>query len=166
MSRVSQIKKRKRPTWDEYFLEIIDVISRRGTCDRGYAATVIVKDKRILTTGYVGAPPGLPHCDEVGHELREVNDNGTNSKHCIRTTHSEQNAIVQAAKFGISIDGSTLYTIMEPCYDCAKIIISAGIKRVVCKKKYHRAERTRDIFKQAGVRLDVMTNQTMKYKDM
>jgi len=128
----------KRPSWDDYFMEITRTVARRSTCDRGRSGALIVKNKRILTTGYVGAPAGLPHCDEVGHQLREVlHEDGTRSKHCLRTVHAEQNAIVQAARFGISIEGATIYCTMTPCYTCAKMIINAGIKRVVCEKDYH-----------------------------
>lgn len=156
--------KLKRPSWDEYFMELALVVGKRGTCDRGFAGTVIVKDKRVISTGYVGAPVGLPHCDEVGHELSEVlNPDGTTSKHCIRTTHSEQNAIIQAARFGMAIDGATLYTKMEPCYVCAKMIINAGIKRVVAQMKYHGAKPTRDIFKKAGVKLEVLIDEEVEY---
>lgn len=156
----------KRIGWDEYFLELTEVVAKRATCDRGKSGAVIVKDKRVLSTGYVGAPTGLPHCDEVGHQMREViNEDGTKSRHCIRTTHAEQNAIAQAARYGISINGATLYCKMEPCYTCAKIIINSGIKRVICKKRYHAAQLTREIFKKAGIKLEVKENKLEKYKD-
>jgi dCMP deaminase len=156
-----------RPSWDEYFLYIMEAVSSRGTCDRGFAACVVVKNKRILSTGYAGAPSGLPHCDEVGHEMHEVIDiDGTHSMHCIRTVHAEQNAIAQAARFGIPLDGSTIYVNMEPCYTCAKILINAGIVRVVCKKRYHAAERTREIFKEAGIELVVMEDEMETYEKM
>lgn len=153
-----------RPNWDEYFMSIVHQVSRRSTCDRGKMGAVIVKDKRLLSTGYAGSPMGLPHCDEVGHEMHTVtNPDGTSSQHCIRTAHGEQNAIVQAARFGISIDGSTLYQKMEPCYSCAKMIINAGIKRVVCEKRYHGAKQSREILKKAGVKLDVLYEELEKY---
>lgn len=153
-----------RPSWDEYFIEMAKLVGTRGTCDRGHAGTVITKDNRVLTTGYAGAPSGLPHCDEVGHEIHEVTTaDGTKSKHCIRTTHSEQNAIVQAARIGVSIEGGTLYTKFEPCYICAKMIVNSGIKRVVCVKRYHAAERSREIFKQAGISLEVIMNEEEEY---
>jgi len=162
-----EIEKRIRPSWDEYFLQIMDVVGRRSTCDRGFAAAVIVKDKQILTTGYSGSPAGLPHCDEVGHDLHEVkHPDGSVTTHCLRTTHSEQNAICQAAKFGISINGATLYTRYEPCYACAKMIINTGIIRVVCIRKYHGASVTRKIFKEAGVKFDVLTNELETYDNM
>jgi len=154
----------RRPDWDEYFLGIMRQVGRRGTCDRGKSGAVIVKDKRLLSTGYVGSPIGIPHCDEVGHEIHTVtNPDGTTSQHCIRTAHAEQNAIVQAARFGIAIDGATIYCKMEPCYACAKMIINAGIKRVVCEKKYHAAQQSREIFKKAGVKLDVLYDEVERY---
>jgi dCMP deaminase len=125
---------------------------------------VIVKDRRIMTTGYVGAPAGLPHCDEVGHDMRKVFDEkGNVSQHCVRTLHAEQNAIIQAAKFGIALDGSTLYCKMTPCRTCAMMIINSGIKRVVCEKHYHADKETIELFKLAGVKLDVMSNTVEKY---
>lgn len=154
-----------RPCWDEYFLEITKTIATRATCDRGRSGCIIVKNKRILTTGYVGSPDGTKHCDEVGHLMKEViNEDGTRSKHCVRTTHAEQNAIVQAARYGIPIEDSTLYCKMEPCHVCAKIIINAGIKRVVCEKRYHAAQLTRKLFKEAGVKLEVFCDETEKYE--
>ena len=119
-----------RPDWDEYFLGIIQEVAKRATCDRGKAGCIIVKDKRILATGYVGSPVGQPHCDESGHMMRDVvSPDGSISKHCIRTIHAEQNAICQAARFGIPLEGSTLYCKMEPCFTCAKMIVNCGIKR-------------------------------------
>ena len=158
--------KHRRPSWDEYFMKIAKVVGERGTCDRGRAGAVIVKDKRIIATGYVGAPMGLPHCDEVGHLLCDtINPDGKKSKHCIRTAHAEQNAIVQAALHGVSTNGATMYVSFEPCFTCAKMIINAGIKRVVCEKKYHAAELTRKFFKQAGVKLVVLKKEVEKYPD-
>ena len=157
----------KRPPWDEYFMEICKTVGSRATCDRGKAGAVIVKNKRILSTGYVGSPVGLPHCQEVGHEfIQRINEDGTVSKHCIRTSHAEANAIVQAARHGISIDGSTLYCKMAPCYDCAKLIINAGIKRVVAEMDYHGSTNSKRIFKQAGVKLEIMHNIITKYANM
>src|SRR5665647_360915 len=106
----------QRPTWDEYFMEIAHTISQRATCDRGRSGCVIARDKQILVTGYVGAPTGLAHCDEVGHQMKKmVHEDGSITQHCVRTVHAEQNAITQAAKQGIAIAGSTLYCKMTPC---------------------------------------------------
>lgn len=160
-----------RPSWDEYFLNIAREVGSRGTCDRGKSGCVVVKDKHILVTGYVGSPRGLPHCDEEGHllsvaEYSQKNEDGSVSKHCIRTTHAEQNAICQAAKLGVPLDGATMYTKMVPCFVCAKMIINAGIKRVVAEKKYHADDNTIEFFKQAGVKLDILDHKVEKYDDM
>lgn len=155
-----------RPSWDEYFLKLIEVIGSRGTCDRGYAGAVIVKNKRILATGYVGAPVGLPSCDEVGHEIQTItNEDGIQSRHCIRTAHAEQNAINNAARVGVAIEGGTLYCKMTPCYKCAQSIINSGIVRVVALKDYHGGVRTKDIFKQADIEFEVLGPMEI-YKDM
>lgn len=157
---------RKRPSWDVYFLGVTREVAKRATCDRGRSGCVIVKDKRILATGYVGSPSGLSHCDEGGHMLRDViAPDGSMSKHCIRTIHAEQNAICQAAKFGIPLDGSTLYCTMEPCFTCAKMIVNCGINRVVSEKRYHAAGETRDLFKKAKVKSEVLSSEVARYKD-
>lgn len=155
-----------RPTWDEYFLEMVDLIGSRATCDRGRSGCVIVRDNRMLVSGYVGAPAGVEHCDEAGHEMSSViHSDGESSSHCIRTTHAEQNALVNAARDGIAVKGATLYCRMEPCYTCAKLIINAGITRVVARKMYHRAQRSRDIFAAAGVELVVWQDVEEEYPD-
>jgi dCMP deaminase len=156
----------ERPSWDEYFLQMAELVGSRGTCDRGRAGTVITKNKRILSTGYVGSPVGLPHCDQVGHEMHTVtNEDGTVSKHCVRTAHCEQNAIANAARSGVALEGSTLYSKMVPCYICAKIIINAGIVRIVAIKDYHASKRSKDIFKTAGIELVIINNEVESYKD-
>lgn len=153
-----------RPDWDRYFLDLCEAVSKRATCDRGRNGCVIVKDKRILTTGYVGSPSGLPHCDDVGHDLRKVlDDNGNVSQHCVRTIHAEQNALIQAAKFGIPLDGGTLYCKMVPCRVCAMLIINAGIRRVIAEKRYHADNDAIELFKQAGVELAVMDEKVEEY---
>jgi dCMP deaminase len=168
MTEDKQVKESyRRPSWDEYFMSIAELVGSRATCDRGRSGCVIVRDKRILTTGYVGAPAGVAHCDEVGHELSTVlNDDGTQSLHCVRTTHAEQNAIAQAARVGVSLDGATVYCHMTPCYICAKIVINAGIKRVVALKDYHRGGRSKEIFKDAGVEYELLNNELEVYDNM
>jgi dCMP deaminase len=156
-----------RPSWDEYFIKITEMVGSRGSCDRGRVGCVITRDKRIISTGYVGSPIGLPHCDEVGHELHTVTHaDGTTSKHCIRTAHAEQNAICEAARIGISLNGGTLYTKMTPCYICAKMIINTGIKRVVCAQDYHAGTRSKEIFQEAGVEFVLLSDNMTTYKDM
>lgn len=155
----------KRPSWDEYFLGIMDAVAKRATCDRGRSGSVIARDKRIVATGYVGAPAGTKHCDEAGHEFAEmIDENGKKSQHCIRTTHAEQNAIVHAARFGSSLEGSTLYCQMTPCYACAKMILNAGITRVVARKDYHAGARTKEVFLEAGITFELMENETQAYE--
>jgi dCMP deaminase len=157
----------KRPSWDEYFIGIMDAVSKRATCDRGKSGCVVAKDKHILVTGYVGSPVGIPHCDEIGHQLKKtIHEDGTISQHCVRTAHSEQNAICQAAKLGIALNGATLYCKMTPCYTCAKMIINSGIKRVVCEKGYHQGKESEDIFKQAGILLEILDDEVEKYENM
>ena len=147
-------------------MEIARAVAKRATCDRGRSGCVIARDKQILVTGYVGSPKGLPHCDEVGHQMKTVtHEDGTQSQHCMRTTHAEQNAIVQAAKLGVAINGGTLYCIMTPCSTCAKIIINAGIERVVCEKKYHQGKETEEMLSQAGVKLDYFDDTIEAYEN-
>ena len=154
----------KRPSWDEYFLEIIDTVAKRASCDRGRSGCVIVKDNRILATGYVGAPAGVMSCDDAGHEMHTViHADGTQTQHCIRTAHNEQNAIVHAARTGVALLGGTMYCHMTPCYACAKMIINSGIVRVVAKKDYHAGERSKEIFKEAGVKYELINNEVEKY---
>ena len=141
-------------------------VAKRATCDRGRAGCLIVKDKRIMATGYVGSPPGLPHCDEEGHLLRKIIDEDDNVRqHCVRTTHAEQNAICQAARYGIALAGATLYCKMEPCRVCAMLIISVGIRRVVAHRRYHAAQDTREMFRQAGIELAVLEDAVEEYSD-
>jgi len=154
-----------RPTWDDYFIEVANAISKRATCDRGRSGCVIARDRRILVTGYVGSPAGLPHCDEVGHLFKKtVHEDGHVSQHCVRTVHAEQNAICQAAKNGISIDKATLYCRMTPCITCAMLIINCGIVRVVCEKRYHSAEDSEKMFEEAGIKLDYISTEVQQYE--
>lgn len=138
----------ERPAWDDYFMAIVRIVATRGTCDRLRAGAVLVKKNRIISTGFNGSPPGLPHCDgEEGHLLEEG--------HCVRTIHGEHNAILQAAAVGgISTDGATMYSKFNPCIHCAKYVIAAGIKRVVVGKMY-RGEQALEYLKSAGVQVDM-----------
>ncbi|HCC50142.1 MAG: cell division protein DedD [Candidatus Jacksonbacteria bacterium RIFOXYC2_FULL_44_29] len=157
-------EKQLRPSWDEYFMEVARAVGKRATCDRGRSGCVIARDKQILVTGYVGAPAGLPHCDELGHQMKTTtHEDGRQTQHCVRSTHAEQNAIVQAAKIGVAIAGGTLYCKMTPCFTCAKMIINAGIKRVVCENRYHDGADTDSMFRSAGVRLDYFDDSILRY---
>lgn len=157
-------EKTTRPSWDEYFSQLAVMIGTRGTCDRGHCGAIITKDRRIVSTGYAGSPVGCRHCDEIGHELHLVtHEDGSETKHCIRTTHAEQNAICQAARFGIALEGGTIYVKMSPCYACAKMIINAGIKRVVCNQDYQASKRSKEIFKEAGVEFVLLDDTVVSY---
>lgn len=125
-----------RPSWDEYFMDIAELVRTRSTCLRRKVGAVVVRDNRILTTGYNGAPPGAKHCDEVGC-LREKMGIPSGERHELcRALHGEQNAVIQAAKYGISIEGATIYTTTYPCVICTKILISSGIRKIVFKEGY------------------------------
>jgi dCMP deaminase len=155
-----------RPSWDEYFIKLVDEVAKRATCDRGKSGCVIVKDKRILCTGYVGSPPGFPHCDEAGHILKRItDDDGTERQHCVRTIHAEQNAICQAARYGIALQGTTLYCTMEPCRVCTMLIISVGISKVVAKRKYHAAAESRTLLHEAKIPLVVLEDSIEEYEN-
>jgi len=155
-----------RPSWDEYFIDLVVQVAKRATCDRGRSGCIIVRDKRIICTGYVGSPSGMAHCDQVGHLLKKViDDDGSERMHCVRTIHAEQNAICQAARHGVSLSGSTLYCTMEPCRTCAMLIASTGISRVIAGKRYHAAQDTREILQQAGIELAIMSDEVMRYRD-
>jgi len=119
-----------RPDWDSYFMKIANAVSERSTCDRALVGCVLVLDKRILTTGFNGSPTGQPHCDEVGHLMVE--------DHCVRTIHAETNAIIQAALHGVSTKGSTCYVTHFPCMNCAKVLVNAGITRLVYGVSYRK----------------------------
>lgn len=118
-----------RPDWDDYFMTMAYMVAERSTCDRISAGAVLVRDNRVIATGYNGAPADMEHCDDVGHLMRE--------NHCIRTLHGEENTLLQAAKLGIVTEDTTIYTTYSPCYHCAKKLIAAGIKRIVAGKIYH-----------------------------
>lgn len=153
-----------RPSWDDYFFNIANSVSKRATCDRGKSGCVIVKNKQILVTGFVGSPAGFGHCDDIGHQIRRLtHEDGHTTEHCMRTIHAEQNAICQAAKIGVSIEDATIYTRMTPCRTCAMLLINCGIKRVVCERKYHAGEDSEMMFKEAGVVLEYKHSGFQEY---
>jgi dCMP deaminase len=137
-----------RPHLDDYFMQIAAVVARRSTCLRNQVGAVLVRDKRILSTGYNGAPAGLQHCDEVGC-AREGVASGTRHELC-RAVHAEQNAIIQAALHGVSIEGATLYCTHQPCILCAKMMINARIQKVVFQESYPD-ETALQFLEQAGI---------------
>lgn len=141
-----------RPSWDEYFMSIVEQVMTRSTCLRRHVGAVIVKDKRILATGYNGAPSGCHHCDETGC-LRDKLGIPSGQRHELcRGIHAEQNAIVQAAYAGVSLNGSTIYVTTQPCVVCAKMIINAGIEKIVFKGDYPD-ELAMDMLKEADIRV-------------
>lgn len=138
-------KKNSRPSWDEYFLQIADLVSSRATCPRLQVGAILVKDRKIISTGYCGAPKGIADCYDVGCLMK--------GGHCVRTVHAELNTIIQAAYHGISTESSTLYVNWLPCYNCTKALINAGIKRIVYRKIYRPDPETKKLLKQAKVKL-------------
>lgn len=164
-TKKTQISVYKRPSWDDYFLEVARAISKRGTCNRGRSGCVIVKDNQILAAGYVASPRGFPHCDDVGHQIKKTtHEDGTTSQHCVRTVHAEQNALIQAAKNGVSVNGATVYCKMTPCRVCTMLFVNAGIKRVYCERKYHAGKESEKMFKKAKIKIEYKFNITQKYK--
>ena len=143
----------ERPTWDEYFMEVASVVAKRATCLRRSVGAVVVKDKRILATGYNGAPTGLAHCAVVGCLRDKLGIPSGQRVEICRGLHAEQNALIQAARYGISLDGSTVYTTLEPCVTCAKMLVNAGIKRVVYEIQYVD-QLSRDIFAEANMQVE------------
>lgn len=143
-----------RPNWDEYFMEMAELTAKRSTCLRRQVGAVIVKDKHIVATGYNGAPSGLSHCDERGGCLRQQLGVPSGERHELcRALHAEQNAIIQAAALGNSINGATIYVTNQPCVICAKMIINAGISKIIVKDGYPD-EMAKEILAEAG--LDVV----------
>ena len=135
---------KRRADWHTYFMRIAQVVATRSTCDRKHVGAVIVRDKTILSTGYNGSIRGLPHCDEVGHLM----ENG----HCVRTVHAEANAIVQAARNGVRIEGAEIYVTASPCWNCFKLLANAGIRRIYYGE-FYRDERILDFARQLGIEL-------------
>lgn len=143
-----------RPSWDEYFMKLANDVATRTTCLRRGVGCVIVKDNRILATGYNGVPSGLRHCCETGC-LREKLGVPSGQRHEIcRGLHAEQNAIIQAAKYGINIQGSKIYVNTQPCIVCAKMIINAGIEEIIYQNPYDD-ELARDLLQESGIKMRV-----------
>lgn len=142
----------QRPSWDEYFQTITRDVSERSTCLRRHVGAIIVKDRRILATGYNGAPTGLEHCLTTGC-LREQLGIPSGQKHELcRGAHAEQNAVIQAARYGVPIDGATVYCTNQPCIVCAKILINAGICKIVYENSYPD-ELSEKMIAEAGIEL-------------
>ena len=156
-----------RMSREEYYLEVLEAVRKRSTCDRGMSGAILVKDGRIIATGYVGAPAGMSHCDEAGHviEFRSSEESGRSprfgveSKHCIRTVHAELNAILQCAFFGVKAQGATMYCAMTPCFECAKAIVNVGIKEVIAVHPYQAQDRTIALFGHRKIPLTILSRE-------
>ena len=133
-----------RASWDEYFMSIAQVVATRSTCPRKYVGAVLVRNRTILSTGYNGSIRGMPHCSDVGHMMED--------NHCVATIHAEANAIIQAARNGVMIEGATNYVTASPCWQCFKQLANAGVTRI-CYGEFYRDERIFDIAKKIGVEL-------------
>ena len=134
----------RRQSWDEYFMNIARQVASRSTCDRKHVGAVIVRDRTILSTGYNGSIRGLDHCDEAGHLMEDG--------HCVRTVHAEANAIVQAARHGIRLEGGTIYVTASPCWSCFRLVANCGIHRT-CFGEFYRDERIFTFAEQLGMEL-------------
>jgi dCMP deaminase len=139
-----------RVDWHTYFMNIARQAATRSTCDRKHVGAVIVRDKTILSTGYNGSIRGMPHCDDVGHLME--------NEHCVATVHAEANAIIQAAKNGVRIEGAELYTTASPCWNCFKLIANAGIVSVYYGE-FYRDQRSLEIAGQLGIELIDLRDQ-------
>ncbi|MBK7977084.1 MAG: dCMP deaminase family protein [Deltaproteobacteria bacterium] len=142
--RATGAEPRRRASWDRYFMNIAVQVATRATCDRKHVGAVIERERMILSTGYNGSIRGMPHCDEVGHMM--------DSGHCVATIHAEANAIIQAARNGVGIEGATFYTTASPCWNCFKLIANAGVKRI-CFAEFYRDERIFEVAKRLGIEL-------------
>lgn len=142
----------KRPSWDEYFLDVAKLVSKRSTCLRRSVGAVLVKEKRILATGYNGAPAGLKHCVDVGCIRQKLRIPSGERHELCRALHAEQNALIQASLYGISVKGSILYSTCQPCLICVKMLINAGIKEIVIANGYPD-KMALDFLKQAGIKI-------------
>src|SRR5512141_2354885 len=145
-----------RASWNEYFMKIAEQVATRSTCDRKHIGAVIVRDKTILSSGYNGSLRGSPHCDDAGHDM----ENG----HCVRTVHAEANAVAQAAKNGVAINGSEIYVTASPCLSCFKLVANAGI-RTVFYREFYRDERITDYAREADIQLVYMGAEKLKMED-
>ncbi len=133
-----------RVSWEEYFMNIAKQVATRSTCDRKHVGAVIARDRIILSTGYNGSIRGMPHCDEMGHMM----ENG----HCVATIHAEANAVLQAAKNGVRIDGAEVYITASPCWQCFKMLANAGSRKIYYGE-FYRDERIFEVAKKIGVEL-------------
>ncbi|MBV6489787.1 MAG: dCMP deaminase family protein [Fimbriimonadaceae bacterium] len=154
----------ERPSWDEYFMQIAHLVKTRATCPRRQVGAVIVRERRILATGYNGAPRGLQHCPEGGPE-HDWPRGCMKAGHCIRSLHAEQNALLQAAMIGIACQGATMYVTCQPCNTCAKMIINAGIERVIYEGDYPD-DFSLELFRESKLQVHVFSEGQLKDVDL
>lgn len=144
-----------RASWDRYFMDLAQVVSSRGTCDRKKVGAALVRGKRVVATGYNGALPGLPHCDEVGHDLiQTLGPDGKPAPNCVRTVHAEANAVSQAARYGVALEGATAYVNTYPCWPCFRLLATAGIVRVVYSDAYRLDARVEEAARALGIKVE------------
>ena len=154
---------RRRPGWDEYFMKFAEMTAERSTCLRRQVGAVIVKDKHVIATGYNGAPRGIAHCEELGGCLREQLGVPSGERHELcRALHAEQNAIIQAATLGQSIEDGTIYITHQPCVICAKMIINAGIKKIIVREGYPD-QLSVDMLAEAGLKIVMLEDEVHDY---
>jgi dCMP deaminase len=166
-----KLKKQKRPSWDEYFMVIAKLVASRSTCLSRPNGAVIVKNKRIVATGYNGSIPGVAHCSDEGKCFRRsLGVKDSEKTDFCRAVHAEANALIQAAKLGISVQGATIYQTMAPCYTCLKLLASAGIKKVFFEINYESKNKFRDKIwtkarKESGIEFEQLKvkKETLKY---
>ncbi len=144
--------KHTRPSWDEYFLEVADLVAKRSTCLRRHVGAVAVRNKRILATGYNGSPPGLVHCLDIGCLREKLGVPSGQRQELCRALHAEQNVIIQAGIHKVDLTGATIYVVNHPCVICSKMLISVGIKEVVIKESYPDAL-AKKMLKEAGIKV-------------
>jgi dCMP deaminase len=154
----------ERPSWDAYFMEIAKLVSTRATCPRRSVGALIVKDKQIVATGYNGAPRGLPHCPPGGPE-NEWPAGCMRAGHCIRSLHAEQNALLQAARIGVACEGATMYVTCQPCNMCAKMVINAGIARVIYEGDYPD-DFSIELFKQSHIDVYIFRDDKLEHLEL
>ena len=153
-----QMYEDNRPSWDQYFMKMAELAASRSTCLRRQVGAVIVKERHVIATGYNGAPKGLPHCGEIGGCLRQQLGVPSGERHELcRALHAEQNAIIQAATLAQSIEGATIYVTNQPCSICAKMIINAGIRRIVVRDGY-LDKMAQEMLKEADLAVEILKN--------
>ena len=158
MAKEEMTKKHERPSWDEYFMKLANEVATRTTCMRRGVGALIVKERRILATGYNGVPTGLRHCDVTGCLCQQLGVPSGQRHEICRGLHAEQNALLQAARYGINIEGASIYITTQPCVVCAKMLINAGISEIIYQNPYPD-ELSMELLKESGIKMRVFDGQ-------